>query len=193
LPSNLVHSAIDFIETKKVAVYEATSAAFFSYMPAYFSDKVLLLNKIRSEIANKYSIGIQSVVICGSAQIGYSYIKGRKFNLGESDLDVAIISTQLFARYYDIALEETQGFRNQTKFDSPRDRDRFFDLLKSKGMLMPELGPAGQARTLWNSYFNSLTEKYKSHFSKVSAAIYLSERAYLMKQQACVEFARKDA
>lgn len=171
--------------------YEAASAAFFSFLPEYFKDKVYLFNKIRSSIATKFSLEIHNVYVCGSAQFGHSYFKNTAFVPGGSDLDVAIISSTLYARYYDYALEITDGFSDLTKF-SNEDKDRFMELIRRKGMLRPDLGPNGTSKTIWNSYFNQLSGQYRMHFRDISGAIYISERAYVTKQMDCIRAARGD-
>ena len=181
---------VQFIQDARVHPYQAASAAFLSFLPDYFKDKVYLLNRIRNAIATKFSLEIHSICICGSAHLGYSYFKNTPFEPGRSDLDVAIISSALFARYYDYALDATDGFANLTKFASSEEKDRFLALLTRKGMLRPDLAPRGPEKTTWEMFFNQLSGGYRQYFRDINAAIYISEKAYVTKQIACVRAAR---
>lgn len=183
-------ASVHFIQDKKLAAYDAASAAFCSFLPEFFKDKVLLLNKIRSEVATRFAIAIRNVNVCGSAQFGHSYFKQTDFQRGISDLDIAIVSPYLYARYFDVALQVTSGFSDLTKFPSPENAKQFFGLIQKKGMIRPDLGPQGVDKIAWDSFFNNISGRYKAHFSSITGAIYLSERAYITKQVDCIRAAR---
>jgi hypothetical protein len=185
-----VPAAVAFIQDSAVRPQLASSAAYLSFMSTYFSDKVLILHSIRQKIAEKLSVAAHQIYVCGSAQFGYSYVKDRAFQEKISDLDMAIISPQLFAKYYDAATNATEAFSDQRKFSDPEQRDQFFQYISKKGMLRPDLLPRCYERQNWEMIFNQISSTYRDRFRVISGAIYISETAFSFKQVPCIEGAR---
>ena len=142
----IIHPApapVSFIHEDKLPAVEAASAAYLSFMPEYFKDKVYLFNSIRKKVSEKLLVDIHQIYVCGSTQFGFSYIKNKEFIPGESDLDLAIISASLFSRYYGAAIEATNGFTDLRKFKSNEQANLFFTGISRHGMIRPNSLPRG--------------------------------------------------
>lgn len=63
--------------------------------PYIFKDKENEYYDFRKRISEKWNISFHEVFITGSAKLGYSYHKNKKFD-ENSDIDVAIVSSDLF-------------------------------------------------------------------------------------------------
>jgi hypothetical protein len=181
---------VSFIQANAVPAHEAAAAAFLSFSPEYFKDKVYLLHEIKKKIATRFSIETQNVCVCGSAQFRYSYIKKREFSNEDSDLDLAIISPRLFSKYYSVALYETDGFKDLTKFNDQTESSSFFSYVSRRGMLRPDMLPNGPEKITFQAFFRKLSSEYREHFKSINCAIYLNEAAFIFKQVKCIEEAR---
>lgn len=63
--------------------------------PYIFKDKENEYYDFRKRISEKWNVSFHEVFITGSAKLGYSYHKNKKFD-ENSDIDVAIVSSDLF-------------------------------------------------------------------------------------------------
>lgn len=186
----LAPSPVSFIHETKLPASDAAAAAFLSFMPDYFKDKVYLLHGIRRKVATKFSIDAHQIYVCGSSQLGYSYIKQKEFTPKESDLDLAIISSTLFSKYFSIAIKETNGFSDLIKFENQTQSSSFFSYISRYGMIRPDLFPRSTEKTLFFGFFDKLSSEYRDHFKNINSAIYVSETAFAFKQVKCIEAAR---
>lgn len=162
----------------------------------YFSDKTDLLYEIKRTVATHYDLPLHQILICGSAHLGCSIHKDRNFVAGTSDLDLAIVSSTLFASIHSKVIEATRSFTDLRRFDR-RDgistKDEFARYVSERGMIRPDLLPRIPIKSEWFDFFTELSAKHASHFKKISAAIYLSEACFASKQIPTVVYARKGA
>lgn len=168
------------------------TASFFGWEESSF--------ELVAAIATFFGVSVRAVHFCGSAKLGFSPIKLHSFTAGKSDLDVAILDAHCFRRYHELVLLETKQMRFRHKF--PRITDRHtgeqtsgfsaFCAYLSKGVFRPDLMPAMREKVEWQSFFNELSRRYKSRYKSISAAIYLSDVAFNLKQaDALQSFAEK--
>lgn len=142
------------------------------------------------EIADFFSVGVRSVGFCGSGHLGFSPVKLRPFVEGKSDLDVAIVDSECFRRYHEIVLIETRQFALRHKFPTIYDsRDgsttSAFPSYRSyaaRGMIRPDLMPDCGQKIAWMDFFRGLSRRHRPRYGKISAAVYLSEVAFTLKQ-----------
>lgn len=136
---------------------------------------------ISNEISNFFNISLSDVQIVGSAKTGKSYFKNKDFEPGESDLDIAIISSQLFLTYMEISFVKTKGYTDLKDFKNGRDYRKFKDYL-SRGIFRPDLMPRCTERMQWFKFFSSLSNQYYKVFKDINAGIYISQSFFEFKQ-----------
>jgi hypothetical protein len=150
--------------------------------PAYiFKNDRIIGFKILNSIAEKYRIPLGCVKIAGSSQTGFSSIKDRDFIFGESDLDIAIVSPELFQQYCETAFTVTNGYLNRTGFKDVSTADHFQSNLQI-GFFRPELMPLCREKTEWLAFFKSITDRNSTIFRTINGAIYFSETFFEGKQ-----------
>lgn len=155
--------------------------------PAFiFKDNTIVGYQILNSIAQKFHIPLTSIKIAGSSQTGFSPFKDRDFLFGKSDLDIAIVSPELFQRYTEIVYAITNGYRNTTAFQDKCSLELFEGNLKL-GFFRPDLMPSSKEKTEWFTFFESLTNRYSAIFIKVSGGIYFSELFFEGKQMPILE------
>jgi hypothetical protein len=155
--------------------------------PAFiFKENRILGFRILNSIAEKFRVPLACVKIAGSAQLGFSSIKNRDFVLGESDLDIAIISPLLFQRYCEIVYNATNGYKNLTGFADTASCEQFQANLQI-GYFRPDLMPNSKEKTEWFTFFKTLTDRYSTTFKSVNGGIYFSELFFEGKQVAVIK------
>jgi hypothetical protein len=65
--------------------------------------------EILDEICDHFRIPINHIQVCGSAKTGTSFFQNRPFEEKSSDLDVAIIDTNLYKHYIEWVFEITNA------------------------------------------------------------------------------------
>jgi hypothetical protein len=170
--------------TRRLYLYD------FGYVFAATPDRGF---QILNAICEKFKLTFSSVRVVGSAHTGYSYLKKRDFVLGESDLDVAIISPWLFQEYSQAVYWLTHRYTDLTRFQRKAGRSvapSFREYLGS-GQFRPDFMPQCQLKADWFSFFNKLSNGYTDLFKNINAGIYLSEGFFEMKTSSIVEAYRK--
>lgn len=155
--------------------------------------------QIIESAAKFFDVSVRSIHACGSAKLGFSPVKGTEFVLGESDLDLAVIDRYCFTRYVGEVItvtkqyRELMGFQRNGVHGSGSSYNSFVSYL-AKGIFRPDLMPYCDARTRWLKFFGSLSVKHQDIFSGISAAIYLSDHAFQLKQSGPIrDFGMKGA
>ena len=146
---------------------------------------------IINSVSNDLRIPIRNIYITGSAQTGYSYTKDHDFNAKKSDLDLAVVSPKIFAKYLDEVFNVTKRYTDNTKFESTQDIKDFRNYI-AKGMLKIEYMPQCKMRILWEQYFNDLSNSYIDIFKNINCCIYLTEKIFEWKQVNLLENYRND-
>jgi hypothetical protein len=182
----ILEKARPYIETDKKT--EAINRLFAYDQCFAFKDDEGQGFDLMQKIADYFNISLRSVHIVGSAQLGHSFFKDRNFNPGESDLDVAIVNTELFLRYYEFCYVVTKQYKDKTNFPKHGELEpnevakRFMEYL-ARGYIRPDYMPYSKKRSDWMTFFNKLGNTYISKFKKITCGIYLSQTFFSMKQQ----------
>jgi len=144
------------------------------------------------EILNKISIylGVSytSIQVAGSAKAGKSFHKNKDFTPGKSDLDIAIVDSDLFAKYMELVFKITKGYQERTGFPIKDGISRFKEYREylSKGIFRPDLMPPCLERAEWRKFFGKLSERHTDLFKSINAGIYASQCFFEFKQRACI-------
>lgn len=106
---------------------------------------------IRAQIADRFDVHANKVIIVGSAKLGYSVSPGKSLRpFGDtSDVDVAIVSPQLFEKYW---LEMYQAKRSMVDWPNLPDARKYL----FRGWIRPDKLPLLQIRNDWFDFFGSL-------------------------------------
>ncbi|PKA71919.1 hypothetical protein ATI02_4932 [Pseudomonas baetica] len=143
---------------------------------------------VYNEISKFFDVPISSVHVAGSAKIGKSIHKGRDFEPGISDLDIAIIDVRLFLKYMEYVCKVSKNYTDLTRFPMVGITSTCESYLKylSKGIFRPDLMVNGEKRAEINNFFGVLSSKYSGLFSSINAAVYMSEAFFENKQRSVI-------
>lgn len=140
---------------------------------------------IVQRVAAQFSVPRTAVIIVGSARLGFTLVRKEKagratrlpyspFSANESDVDVAIVSSDLFDRYWRTAFD-----MHRARVDWP-DRDKFSKLLL-RGWIFPRLLSRASADTSsvdWDRFFNSLSRTGDCGDFPVKGAVYKDDHFF---------------
>lgn len=141
--------------------------------------------QLKNEISLHLGVHFNDIVLVGSSKLGFS-IKPTKryFPFGEeSDIDVAVVSTNLFQKVW----QESYLYRKGGA-DWPA-ASEFFKYL-SKGWIRPDKLPAGgifEFSASWWDFFNELTASRRFGPYKIRAGLYQSLFFLEEYQKICIE------
>ncbi|NHB60597.1 hypothetical protein C5472_05415 [Photorhabdus sp. RW14-46] len=171
--------------------HEIVRKIYLCYPTHVFHSNEELQYEIFNQISSKFCIPFSSIHVVGSAKIGQSIYKSSMFSPGDSDLDIAIISNELFIRYSEIVFYKTKGFQDIRDFPQDRENNRSkFAQYKnciSKGIFRPDLMPYCPEKEDWFSFFNKLSQNYRCLFKSINAGIYQSQCFFEIKQSDIIE------
>jgi hypothetical protein len=167
---------------------EIARKVFLSYPTRVFVGREELQYEILNEVAKFFGVPFTSVQVAGSAKLGYSVFKKTDFVAGSSDLDLAVIDTQLFARYFDLVFNMTDGYSDGSKFPirDGKSTEKSYRRYIALGLFRPDLMPTGEARSAWQNFFGQLSTKHHGHFESISAGIYISQSCFEQKQRSAI-------
>jgi hypothetical protein len=162
---------------------------FLSYQTLVFKDRQDIEYNIKDAIKRQLNVPFVSVQVTGSSKTGVSFFKKTKFTEGQSDLDVSIISLDLYNRFLEEVHRITNGFTDLSVFPEfygkPTDR-QFINNLK-KGFINPFFMPDCEEKSKWLDFFRELSNDYFRLFKDINGAIYSSEYFFECKQAECIE------
>lgn len=164
---------------------------YLIYSSYAFRNKEDLQYEIYKNISEHFNIPLTSIQLCGSGKIGYSYYKSKPFDFLTSDLDIAIINSNLFNFYMEKSLLYSEGLQNTffIKNGKRDDKSSYMSYL-SKGWFRPDFMPNISLKTEWFAFFGSLSNRYTRYFSKISAGIFLSELMFSYQQKSLINHYR---
>lgn len=154
-----------------------------SYVSLTYEEEMIQITK---ETADFFSVSPRSMQLCGSAKLGFSILKRTTFAAGTSDLDIAILDPDCFGRYLEVVAAETNDLQNTALFPSVEALKRYKSLL-SRGIIRSDILPSIKAKAEWDAFFTGLSLRHERTFSKITAALYLSDRSFIRKQAAAFE------
>lgn len=140
---------------------------------------------IIEKVAEFFSVSPRAVHSCGSAKLGFSPIKGTAFVEGSSDFDIAIIDSGCFNRYVGKVIKATNQYKDLTGFSRPEGGSPAysgFAKYLAKGIFRPDMMPKSDAKKEVDAFFRELTALHREIFGNISAAIYMSDEAFQMRQ-----------
>ena len=141
--------------------------------------------KILNEISEHFNVPIMNIQVAGSAKTGFSFHKKTLFDAINSDLDIAIIDTNLFLNYSEWVFKNTNGYTDRSSFPINEDGQSTFKQYTncvSKGIFRPDLMPVGKKRLKWIKFFGQLSYKNKDLFKSINAGLYFSQTFFEFKQ-----------
>ena len=126
--------------------------------------------ELKHDISVKFGIHSTQVILVGSAKLGFSIAPNKRYQhfRDESDLDVAVISQDLFDGLWSIAFDywNVAGYW----YRGAKFKDYLF-----RGWVRPDyLPPNVQSANDWFEYFRQLTSSQKFGPFKISAGVYKS-------------------
>lgn len=131
--------------------------------PAVFEKREEDFYDFKNRIAKQFSIGTHEVFIVGSAKQGFSYYKQRDNFTYESDVDVAIISHELYEQY-SIYIREYEYKRKAGLVAlTGRDESRYKRFLRNfaLGWIRPDIFPEilndHTETPSWSDFFKSIS------------------------------------
>lgn len=137
---------------------------------------------ILNTISNHFSIPFKHIYVTGSAHIGFSLKTLKEFDNQTSDLDIAIIDTNLFEIILRGISNETNNFRRKHLFKDDNSFDKYI-LNTAKGVIHPRYFPNGEIKKNWYHFFHQLSIKNKVNYNKITACLFLSENSFKDKQK----------
>lgn len=138
-----------------------TRKYIFHGIPFVFQDREDDYYDFRNEIANNFKIDYRDVIIVGSAKLGYSWFKRTPFS-HESDIDVALINTQLFDKFHRSICDFQYKIRHGQIRLTSDEQAEYNKLLRymAIGWLRPDKIPYQLeyiGRKSWFDFFNSIS------------------------------------
>lgn len=171
---------IETIKTEK-NIRTASRKLFITFPNYILQNNEDIQYDITNKISEYFNIPLYQIKIVGSSQLGYSLIKKTEFVEGLSDLDISIISKDLFVNYLELTNKITNSFTDLTKFRDGNDKS-FYKYI-SKGIFRPDLMPNCDKKREWFNFFNNLSNDYLSLFKSINAGIFISEELFILKQE----------
>ena len=133
--------------------------------------------ELKSEVSRRFSLHPSQVVLVGSGKLGFSIAPQKRYrHFGDqSDLDLAIVSVELFHLYW-VTVFRYSGYWER----SARFKEYLF-----RGWIRPDLLPSHTASE-WFEYFRQLTASRKFGYYKIDAGLYRSWEFLESYQQSAV-------
>jgi len=134
--------------------------------------------KLKKTIAEKFALNPQDVIMIGSAKLGFSISPLKRWQpfRDESDIDMVIISPDIFDRFW----KELYDFNIKLTARTVEEEKQYYSFLDYffKGWLRPDIFPFSYVgRKEWLGFFKSISYgEFGDH--KISGAIFRSHYFY---------------
>ena len=136
--------------------------------------------EFRKRISNQFKIAFYEIYITGSAKLGFSPFKQKNFDY-DSDIDVAIVSSQLYEQMLKPIYEYQMELRKARKSITERELNNYHSFLEytAIGWIRPDKLPLsfeiGELKKAWFDFFKSISYgKSEVGNYKVSAGVFKS-------------------
>ena len=160
------------------ALVEACRRHLLHGTPHVFASREGAFFDFRRRIADKFSVGFHEVFVVGSAKLGFSPYKNKLFDL-ESDIDVVIVSAQLFETFMGQIGAYQGELRRSRRSVSTRELVMYHRFLEYSaiGWIRPDKLPLSfslsNLKEDWFNFFGSISNgKSEVGNYKVSAGIF---------------------
>ena len=148
--------------------------------PSIFRNREDEYYEFRKRISNQFNIAFYEIYITGSAKLGFSPFKQKNFDY-DSDIDVAIVSPQLYEQMLEPIYEYQMELRKARKAITQRELNNYHSFLEytALGWLRPDKLPLsfeiGELKQAWFDFFKSISygESEVGNY-KVSAGVFKS-------------------
>lgn len=184
-------NAIKIDIQNKVSPSDIARKVYVAYPSFVFAENSNLKFEIFNEIANRWDIPINQILLTGSAHTGESFHKEAKFQPGISDLDVAIVSEKLFLKFLEESNIATRGYFDLSRFErlDGHDTSTAFMTNLARGFFRPDLMPQCLLKKTWFDFFQKISQKHLKLFKSINAGIYTSLNCFEAKQLENIKFA----
>jgi len=144
---------------------------------------------LKASVAAHFDVHPASVLVVGSAKLGFSIAPRKRYKhfSDDSDIDVAIISTDLFEYFWEAALAYSRAGGLWEGADS-------FKSHLFQGWIRPDMLPRSntfEPRRNWWEYFRKLTQSREFGSYKIAGGLYKSwahlEAYQCNAVQSCIE------
>lgn len=143
--------------------------------PIIYNENEELYFFLKQKVANYFKVSTTKIVMVGSAKLGFSIAPKKLWNNfnDESDIDIVVISEQVFDNYW----KELLNFNINVKARSEQEDKNFREFLEYflKGWIRPDLFPFDYPKkNEWFEFFRSISYgKYGNY--KIAGAIFRNE------------------
>ncbi len=130
--------------------------------PFVFNGREVDYYNFRKRIANKFNINFHEVFITGSGKLGFSPRKRKTFDY-DSDIDVAIISPELYDKIMSYIHGYQMELRENRRAVSIRELEKYHQFLEygAIGWMRPDLLPTSfrirEVKEDWFDFFDSIS------------------------------------
>ena len=150
--------------------------------PYVFRDREADYYNFKRRLCGKFGVELPEVFVVGSAKLGYSPHKRTDFTL-DSDIDLAIVSGDLFLRTSELAASLEFRIRSQTVLLQQHHWKSYHRYLRHlvigwmRPDLLPRVDPCIEFKDDWFSFFDELSYgKAEVGNYKVTAGVFRSHR-----------------
>jgi predicted nucleotidyltransferase len=148
--------------------------------PHIFANRESEHYSFQKKIATKFGINFGDVLIVGSAKLGFSPRKRKQFDL-DSDIDIAIVSKDLFDRTMTYIAEYQMGLRANrpaVSYDELKLYHKFLEYV-AIGWIRPDKLPSSfqikELKKEWFDFFNAISNgKSEAGNYQISAGVFKS-------------------
>lgn len=176
------------------ASHDLARKVFLSYQSKAFEGREDIEYDIKEAIKSHFKIPFISIHVAGSAKTGFSFFKRTLFTDGKSDLDVSIISLDLYNKFLEVAHRQSKGFTDLSVFPNYKNRRtdaQFLDGIK-RGFFNPFFMPDCDEKAAWLDFYRAISNRYFKIFKNINAGIYSSEYFFEYKQAECIDTFREN-
>jgi hypothetical protein len=131
-------------------------------IPHIFNEKEDTYYEFRKRVSINFEIDFHEVFITGSAKLGFSPHKRKKFDY-DSDIDIAIVSPKLYDKIFDIIYDYQMEIRNSRRAVTAKEMKMYHEFLEytAIGWIRPDKLPTsfqiGKMKNEWFEFFNSIS------------------------------------
>ncbi len=152
--------------------------------PSIFADREDDYYEFRKRISEKFDVAFHEVFITGSAKLGFSPFKRKNFDY-DSDIDVAIVSKELYEKISDLICRYQTELRRARRSVTDREINMYHEFLEytAIGWIRPDKLPVSfqlkDLKDAWFDFFRSLSYgKSEVGNYKVSAGVFKSYKFF---------------
>ncbi len=147
-------------------------------IPYIFTENQDDYYEFRKRIANQFDVNFYEIYITGSAKLGFSPLKQKKFDY-DSDIDVAIVSPQLYEQMLELIYEYQMKLRQPRRSIGEEELKEYHSFLEytAIGWIRPDKLPLSFGvrilKKSWFDFFQSISyDRSEVGNYKVAAGVF---------------------